>query len=168
MAPKQPAVSTLEQRMPHGAVPPDFLDTPHQWRRFSECWSTFLLVIAAGADVVGSLSGGTVTLSMKMVAPGIMVMAVIYFMGAVGGAHLNPAVTLAFAVRPPIRPATLLAQESAYPLRVAVVFPSEPAGTARQRPACRAAPAPSACPCLTCPDSLKPPCCRTRRHWSWR
>jgi len=28
-----------------------------------------------------------------------MVMAIIYFMGAVGGAHLNPVVTLAFAVR---------------------------------------------------------------------
>jgi aquaporin Z len=36
---------------------------------------------------------------MKVVAPGMMVMAVIYFMGAVGGAHLNPAVTLAFAAR---------------------------------------------------------------------
>jgi aquaporin Z len=36
---------------------------------------------------------------MKVVAPGIMVMAIIYFMGAVGGAHLNPVVTLAFAVR---------------------------------------------------------------------
>jgi aquaporin Z len=36
---------------------------------------------------------------MKVIAPGIMVMAIIYFMGAVGGAHLNPAVTVAFAVR---------------------------------------------------------------------
>ena len=36
---------------------------------------------------------------MKVIAPGLMVMAIIYFMGAVGGAHLNPAVTLAFAVR---------------------------------------------------------------------
>jgi aquaporin Z len=36
---------------------------------------------------------------MKVVAPGMMVMAIIYFMGAVGGAHLNPAVTSAFAVR---------------------------------------------------------------------
>lgn len=45
------------------------------------------------------MSGGAVTLEMAVVAPGIMVMAIIYFMGAVGGAHLNPAVTLAFAVR---------------------------------------------------------------------
>jgi aquaporin Z len=36
---------------------------------------------------------------MMVVAPGIMVMTIIYFMGAVSGAHLNPAVTLAFAVR---------------------------------------------------------------------
>ena len=80
---------------------PDFLESRHEWRRlFSEAWGTFLLVVvAAGARVVGALSGGAITLSMQVVAPGMMVMAVVYFMGAVGGAHLNPAVTLAFAAR---------------------------------------------------------------------
>lgn len=81
--------------MLHATAAPDFLLVAHEWRRlFSEAWGTFLLVVvASGADVVGALSGGTVTLGMKVVAPGVMVMAIIYFMGAVGGAHLNPAVT---------------------------------------------------------------------------
>jgi len=35
----------------------------------------------------------------SVVAPGLMVMAIILFMGAVSGAHLNPAVTLAFTLR---------------------------------------------------------------------
>ena len=34
-----------------------------------------------------------------MTAPGLMVMAIILFMGKVSGAHLNPAVSLAFAAR---------------------------------------------------------------------
>lgn len=42
---------------------------------------------------------GAVTLGMIVVAPGLMVIAIIYFMGTVSGAHLNPAVTLAFAAR---------------------------------------------------------------------
>jgi aquaporin Z len=81
--------------------PPDFLERSQEWRRlFSEGWGTFLLVVvAAGAGVVGAESGGAISLTAKVVAPGMMVMAIIYFMGAVGGAHLNPAVTLAFAVR---------------------------------------------------------------------
>src|ERR1700690_453595 len=93
--------TTLAQRMLHGSVAPDFLESAHEWRRlFAETWGTFLLVVvAAGAVVVGAQSGGAISLSMKVVAPGAMVMAIIYFMGAVSGAHLNPAVTLAFAVR---------------------------------------------------------------------
>ena len=49
--------------------------------------------------VVAARSNGEITLSMKVVAPGVMVMSIIYFMGTVSGAHLNPAVTLAFAAR---------------------------------------------------------------------
>lgn len=86
--------------MLHATAAPDFLYAADEWRRlFSEAWGTFLLVVvASGAVVVGSINPA-ITLSMKVVAPGIMVMAVIYFMGSVGGAHLNPAVTLAFAAR---------------------------------------------------------------------
>lgn len=93
--------STEGQRVLHASATPDFLESAQEWRRlFSEAWGTFLLVVvAAGAGVVGAQSGGAITLAMKVIAPGIMVMAIIYFMGAVGGAHLNPAVTLAFAVR---------------------------------------------------------------------
>ncbi|MGI8548506.1 MAG: MIP/aquaporin family protein [Gemmatimonadaceae bacterium] len=79
----------------------DSLDRALEWRRiFAEAWGTFLLVlVAAGGGVVAARSGGAVTLGMVVVAPGLMVMAIFYSMGVVSGAHLNPAVTLAFAVR---------------------------------------------------------------------
>jgi aquaporin Z len=93
--------STPQQRMLRASAAPDFLEAAHEWRRlFAEAWGTFLLVVvAAGADVIGAQSGGAISLGMKVVAPGMMVMAIIYFMGTVSGAHLNPAVTLAFAAR---------------------------------------------------------------------
>jgi aquaporin Z len=96
-----PLAERQQHRMLHEMTPPDFLDSSLEWRRlFSEGWGTFLLgVVAAGADVVAAKSGGAVTLEMAVVAPGLMVMVVIYFMGTVSGAHLNPAVTIAFAVR---------------------------------------------------------------------
>lgn len=97
----QPTEPTGQQRMLHGSAALNFLEAAHEWRRlFAETWGTFLLVlVAAGAGVVGAQSGGAISPAMKVVAPGLMVMAIIYFMGTVSGAHLNPAVTLAFAVR---------------------------------------------------------------------
>jgi aquaporin Z len=102
MTPRRGAKAVAQRhRMMHETASPDFLDPSAEWRRlFSECWGTFLLVlVAAGAGVVAAKSEGKVTLTMAVVAPGLMVTAIIYFMGTVSGAHLNPAVTLAFAVR---------------------------------------------------------------------
>jgi aquaporin Z len=80
----------------------DFENERLEYRRlFSEVWGTFLLVlVAAGGGVVGALPyGSSLTLATKALAPGMMVMGIIFFMGTISGAHLNPAVTLAFAVR---------------------------------------------------------------------
>lgn len=89
------------QLMTQRQLSTDLLNRGDEWRRiFAEAWGTFLLVVvAAGGVVVAARSSGAVTLGMVVVAPGLMVMAIIYSIGAVSGAHLNPAVTLAFAVR---------------------------------------------------------------------
>jgi len=90
-----------KKRMMGNSVSPDFLDPDLEWRRiFSEAWGTFLLVaVAAGGAMMVVISNGEVTRAMAVTAPGLMVMAIIYFMGTVSGAHLNPVVTLAFAIR---------------------------------------------------------------------
>ncbi|MEI6452802.1 MAG: aquaporin, partial [Actinomycetes bacterium] len=79
----------------------DFDDPSQEWRRlFSELLGTFLLVlVGAGGAVVGAQSDGAIGRAAAVTAPGLMVMAIILFMGAVSGAHLNPAVSIAFAVR---------------------------------------------------------------------
>lgn len=98
------APEPLNLREPAGLQTPwtrDFHDLTFEWRRlFSEVFGTFLLVLAAaGGAVVDARSHGQVPLDARVVAPALMVMAVIYFMGTVSGAHLNPAVTISFALR---------------------------------------------------------------------
>jgi aquaporin Z len=79
----------------------EFDDPKHEWRRlFSELLGTFFLVlVGAGGAVVNAQSGGAISRAAAVTAPGLMVMAIILFMGAVSGAHLNPAVSIAFAAR---------------------------------------------------------------------
>jgi aquaporin Z len=80
----------------------DFWDDSYEWRRlFAEVLGTFFLVlVAVGGGMVNARFGGhAVPYSARVVAPALMVMAVILFMGAVSGAHLNPAVSIAFALR---------------------------------------------------------------------
>jgi aquaporin Z len=80
----------------------DFRDSSFEWRRISaELLGTFLLVlVAAGGGMVNARFGGhAIAPAAQVVAPALMVMAVILFMGSVSGAHLNPAVTIAFALR---------------------------------------------------------------------
>jgi aquaporin Z len=77
----------------------EFDDPRLEYRRlFSELLGTFFLVfVAAGGGLLHA--EGQISLSAAVVAPGLMVMAIILFMGAVSGAHLNPAVSVAFALR---------------------------------------------------------------------
>jgi aquaporin Z len=77
----------------------DFDDPQLEYRRlFSELLGTFMLVlVAAGGGIFHGI--GQISLAAAVVAPGLMVLAIILFMSAVSGAHLNPGVSLAFAVR---------------------------------------------------------------------
>ena len=82
-----------------GGVIEDFHDPSREWRRlFSELLGTFFLVlVAAGGGMMGQAFPDTISRTAAVVAPGLMVMAIILFMGKVSGAHLNPAVSVAFS-----------------------------------------------------------------------
>src|SRR5215471_21056137 len=80
----------------------DFWNDRYEARRlFSEVLGTFFLVLVAvgGGMVSARFGGNAVPYGAKVVAPGLMVGAIILFMGTVSGAHLNPAVSIAFAAR---------------------------------------------------------------------
>ena len=79
----------------------DFADPSQEWRRlFSELLGTFFLVlVAAGGGMMSQAFPNTISRTAAVVAPGLMVLAIILFMGKVSGAHLNPAVSIAFALR---------------------------------------------------------------------
>jgi aquaporin Z len=79
----------------------DFRDPRQEWRRLvSELLGTFFLVlVAAGGGMMGEAFPNTISRTAAVVAPGLMVLAIILFMGKISGAHLNPAVSIAFALR---------------------------------------------------------------------
>jgi len=83
------------------AMVEDFDDRSQEWRRlFSELLGTFFLVlVAAGGGMMGQAFPDTISRTAAVTAPALMVLGVILFMGKISGAHLNPAVSIAFALR---------------------------------------------------------------------
>ena len=73
-----------------------------------------LVFVAVGADAAADVTGGAVGTAARAVAPAMMVAALIYAIGDVSGAHFNPVVTTAFAMKrlfpPRLVPAYWLAQ----------------------------------------------------------
>lgn len=57
------------------------------------------MLVAVGGNVVYLMNPGAVSPITGVVAPGLMVMVIILFMGNVSGAHLNPVVSISFAAR---------------------------------------------------------------------
>ncbi len=90
-----PSARTLEE------IQREFRNPSLEGRRlFAEAFGTFFLVlVAAGGPIASAVTGVQIGLAALVVAPGLMVMVIILFMGATSGAHLNPAVTIAFAAR---------------------------------------------------------------------
>jgi aquaporin NIP len=66
---------------------------------FAEFLGTFALVFAGtGAIVINKESGGVITHVGVAITFGLIVMAMIYALGDISGAHLNPAVSIAFTL----------------------------------------------------------------------
>lgn len=69
-------------------------------RLFTELMGAFLLVcVDCGGAITSSLSHGAVTPVARSLATGLIVMAMSSAMSSTSGAHFNPAVTTAFALR---------------------------------------------------------------------
>jgi aquaporin Z len=69
-------------------------------RLLAELLGTFALtLVATGGVIISAISHGAVSPAAHYVAAGLLIMAMIYALGSTSGAHLNPTVTLAFALR---------------------------------------------------------------------
>jgi MIP family channel proteins len=70
-------------------------------RLIIEFLGTFMLVtVAAGSGVINAYAGGgPISRTAAVIAPGALVMALIYALGPLSGLHINPAVTFAFTAR---------------------------------------------------------------------
>jgi len=64
---------------------------------YAEFFGTFILVfVGTGAVVINDVSGGAITHTGVAICFGLVVMAMIHTLGEISGAHINPAVTVAF------------------------------------------------------------------------
>ena len=90
--------ASTPRRLAATEAPPAFL-AAHLPRYLGELVGTYVLVfVATGVVVANAASDGAITHVGIAIATGLVVTAMIYSLGHLTGAHLNPAVSLAFAV----------------------------------------------------------------------
>ena len=66
---------------------------------WAELLGTYILVfVGTGAIMINEISGGSVSHLGVGFSFGLVVMVMIYAIGDISGAHINPAVTIAFAL----------------------------------------------------------------------
>src|SRR5581483_2469603 len=75
--------------------------SPTIWQKLlAEALGTLLLTfVAAGSSMMMTSSDGGVTDAAHAVVLGLVILAMIYSVGSISGAHFNPVVTLAFTLR---------------------------------------------------------------------
>lgn len=86
--------------LPHRRIflPLDEMNPTLSQKLFAEVLGTFCLVfVGTAAIVVNDLGEGVITHAGVALAFGLIVLAMIYAIGDISGAHINPAVTIAFA-----------------------------------------------------------------------
>lgn len=100
-SPDEPNGSLRHKKLHEMPWAKEFSDPSLEFKRlFSEFFGTFFLVlVAAGAPTVSAAGAGAIGRAAEVTAPGLMVLAIILFMGTVSGAHLNPVVSISFALR---------------------------------------------------------------------
>ena len=96
--PEQPDAQLMRRRFLVRFEEDTLRPRPLWIRLIIEFAGTFLLVtVAAGAGVINHYAGGgPITRAAAVIAPGLLVMALIYAWGPLSGLHINPVVTLAF------------------------------------------------------------------------
>jgi aquaporin Z len=94
-------VSALERRYLIHFEEDTLRQRPLWIRLIIEFLGTFILVtVAAGSGVINHyVGGGPISRTAAVIAPGAVVMAMIYAWGPLSGLHINPSVTFAFASR---------------------------------------------------------------------
>lgn len=91
---------TVDRDPRHPGPDDEVREHPLSRRLVAEAVGTFALVfVAVGGDAMSRVVPGEISTAARAVAPGLMVGALIYAIGDVSGAHFNPVVTAAFAIK---------------------------------------------------------------------